>query len=93
MDENRAWRLRFRGNVQGVGFRAHVRHHCRAAGVSGWVRNLDDGSVEAEMVGTVGILSETVRRIRSERTHQISSVDQFEVCVSGPITADFEIRR
>lgn len=39
------------GNVQGVGFRAFVRSTARTLGVSGWTRNLPDGSVELEAGG------------------------------------------
>jgi acylphosphatase len=39
------------GRVQGVWFRAWTRDQARARGVSGWVRNRPDGSVEAVISG------------------------------------------
>jgi acylphosphatase len=44
--------LRIRGRVQGVGFRAFLREEARAAGLSGWVRNCRDGTVEAVLGGS-----------------------------------------
>lgn len=40
------------GKVQGVYFRATTRDRAREVGVDGWVRNLDDGRVEAVFEGT-----------------------------------------
>lgn len=40
------------GDVQGVGYRYTMRMVADDAGVSGWVRNRRDGSVEAEVEGT-----------------------------------------
>ncbi|RPF49917.1 acylphosphatase [Thermodesulfitimonas autotrophica] len=40
-----------RGKVQGVYFRGYTQQEALAAGVTGWVRNLPDGSVEAVFEG------------------------------------------
>jgi len=37
--------------VQGVSFRVLTRDRARARGVSGWIRNRPDGSVEAVLEG------------------------------------------
>ena len=40
-----------KGTVQGVGFRYWAYHAAEHCGVTGWVRNLYDGSVEMEAEG------------------------------------------
>ena len=45
-------RLIITGNVQGVGFRAFVRNRAIKNNITGWVKNLDDGSVEALLSGS-----------------------------------------
>ncbi|WP_152391845.1 acylphosphatase [Paenibacillus guangzhouensis] len=41
----------FAGRVQKVGFRLEVHRLAQRMGLTGWVRNLEDGSVEAEIQG------------------------------------------
>jgi acylphosphatase len=44
-------RVRIEGRVQGVWFRAWVGEEAHKRGLSGWVRNRGDGSVEAQFSG------------------------------------------
>jgi acylphosphatase len=44
-------RVRVRGRVQGVFFRAETRGRAESLGLGGWVRNAPDGSVEGVFEG------------------------------------------
>ena len=39
------------GRVQGVGFRMYVRENASRLGLRGWVKNMDDGTVDMEVQG------------------------------------------
>ena len=43
--------IMIKGFVQGVGYRKWARKEAQKAGITGWIRNLPDGSVEALLQG------------------------------------------
>ena len=51
MNDMASFTATIRGRVQGVFFRAFTEGHARQLGVSGYVRNLPDGSVEVSAEG------------------------------------------
>jgi acylphosphatase len=56
-----AVRVTVEGRVQGVGYRAHARAQGERLGLSGWVRNLDNGDVEAVAQGDREVVDAFVR--------------------------------
>jgi acylphosphatase len=54
--------VRITGRVQGVYFRAWTRSEAEKLGLKGWVRNEDDGSVRALIVGPDAAVSAMMKR-------------------------------
>jgi acylphosphatase len=54
-------RVVLHGRVQGVFFRGSTVERAREVGVSGWVRNRPDGTVEAVFEGSEAQVSEMIR--------------------------------
>lgn len=57
--------VRVRGRVQGVGFRMDAAAAASRLGVSGTVRNLWDGTVEADVEGPTGAVEEMLEHLRT----------------------------
>lgn len=81
-----------RGYVQGVGFRWFVQREASRLGLSGWVANLSDGSVEVVAEGADADLDQLVAALRQGPAGAaVSQVDvRSEPARGGP--RDFEIR-
>jgi len=64
------------GRVQGVGFRYSTYHEAQALGLTGWVRNVSDGRVEAEFEGPQSSLEQMLSWCRvGPRLAKVTQVD------------------
>ena len=85
-------RLRVRGRVQGVFFRGATERQARALGVAGWVRNCDDGSVEAVFEGAPEAVAAAVAFCREgPRGARVDRVECSDEAPEG--LRCFELRR
>jgi len=80
------------GRVQGVFFRATTRDTAREEGVDGWVRNLQDGRVEAVFEGAPDAVERMIEFCREGSP--AANVEDVSVEYEPPEGFDgFEIRR
>ena len=76
---NSAWRqvrVRYEGEVQGVGFRYTARSLATQLGVTGGVENLPDGSVQLVAEGPEEVLKRLLLQIRVSHLRQCISNEQ-----------------
>ena len=53
------------GRVQGVGFRFFVQQNSQELGLTGWVRNMSDGTVTMEVQGEQASVDELEKRLKA----------------------------
>jgi acylphosphatase len=71
-----------RGRVQGVGYRNFAQRAAVELGLTGYARNLDDGSVEVYAVGPVDKLSELAGMLyRGPRWSDVRGVEEQEAAI------------
>ncbi len=81
----------FSGRVQGVFFRAFTEEKAKNLGITGWVRNLRDGRVEAVFEGPKDKVERLIYLCQYKHPH--ARVEKVEVKYGEPEGyADFEIR-
>jgi acylphosphatase len=69
-----------------VGFRYFVEHSANALGLRGWVRNVDDGSVEVYAVGSLAQLSELAGLLwKGPRWAEVRGVEEVEAAVEAHV--------
>jgi acylphosphatase len=74
--------VRVRGRVQGVGYRYACVQQARALGVTGWVRNRMDDSVEAMLQGTPRQLAQMCDWMRDDMPAAL--VEEMDVAAVPP---------
>ena len=79
-----AKRLRIAGVVQGVGFRAWMVREAVRLGVSGWVRNRGDGTVEALVHGDTASVEELMRACRRGPPGAMVTLIREDLAEPGP---------
>lgn len=86
-------KLRIKGRVQGVYFRQSALETAQALGVVGWVRNLEDGDVEAIAEGSDEALEKFVAWChKGPASAKVTEVQVTEWPASGEFTT-FRIER
>ena len=81
----------FFGRVQGVGFRYQAMYGARNLGLTGWVSNLSDGSVEMEVQGPVAVIDHMIHNLQKGRWIRIEGMESKVIPVV-PGERGFQVR-
>ncbi len=80
-----------RGRVQGVWFRRYTQNVANELGISGWVRNLEDGSVEVEASVPEELFESFIAALR--KGPPLARVDDIEIEeIPRSYSGGFEVR-
>lgn len=81
------------GRVQGVWFRGWTREQAAELGLSGWVRNLPDGRVEARAQGPEDKLRVLLSLLHQGPAHaRVDDVEHSMEDVPGQPSGSFDVR-
>ncbi len=89
---NRSLQCIVSGKVQGVFYRAAVNDHAKELGVTGWIRNLDDGCVEILAQGSTEALDTFKARLfEGSPLCQVENID-FKWLEYDKECTEFQVR-
>ena len=69
----------FEGNVQNIGFRFEVQSHAKPLGITGYAKNNDDGSVTAQLQGSLEDINRVILSLQNIDRIQINSITEKEI--------------
>ena len=69
----------FTGRVQGVNFRKTSMKEATKLGLTGWVRNLEDGTVEMEVQGPEEVIEELYEFLMTNIRFEIDQLDEITI--------------
>lgn len=69
----------FYGRVQGVGFRYYAVQKTNQLGLTGWVKNLYDGSVEMEVEGQEELIDQLIIFLQNRTYIWIERIDAKKI--------------
>ena len=79
MQEKVRYRCQFWGSVQGVGFRYYAQHSAEYLGLTGWVENLYDGSVLAEVLWNRFVIYDFIEMLSVGRYIEIDHMENVKI--------------
>ena len=82
-----------KGKVQGVGFRYFTKEQAEQLSLSGWVKNLADGSVETVASGDENTLTEFKKKLnQGPPLSRVDSIIERDISLQNEIFHCFDIR-
>lgn len=69
----------FEGNVQNIGFRFEIQSHSKPLGITGYAKNNDDGSVTAQLQGSLEDINRVISDLYNIDRIQIDSMTEKEI--------------
>ena len=69
----------FEGNVQNIGFQFEVQSHSKPLGITGYAKNNEDGSVTAQLQGSLKNIDKVILDLQNIDRIQIDSITEKEI--------------
>lgn len=69
----------FEGNVQNIGFRFEVQNHAKPLGITGYAKNNDDGSVTAQLQGSLENIDKVILSLQNIDRIQIDFISEKDI--------------